>query len=138
MKQRPWYYEGLAFQCTGCGDCCTGDPGYVWVTAAEIEALARALRMGVAAFEAAYVRQVDGRKSLVELNGGDCALFDGRTRKCKVYGDRPRQCRTWPFWHSNIRTEADWAYTCRVCPGAGRGPVVPLEAIRSLAFSTRE
>ena len=27
-----WYAEeGLAFECTGCGDCCTGAPGYVWV-----------------------------------------------------------------------------------------------------------
>ena len=36
----PWYAEGLKFQCTGCGDCCTGAPGYVWVNQAEIDALA--------------------------------------------------------------------------------------------------
>ena len=28
----PWYADGLPFTCTQCGDCCTGDPGYVWVT----------------------------------------------------------------------------------------------------------
>ena len=39
----PWYSDGLKFDCTGCGDCCTGDPGYVWVSRAEIEALAAAL-----------------------------------------------------------------------------------------------
>ena len=36
----PWYQQGLKFHCLGCGDCCTGEPGYVWVTKAEIAALA--------------------------------------------------------------------------------------------------
>ena len=26
----PWYRDGLRFQCTQCGNCCTGDPGVVW------------------------------------------------------------------------------------------------------------
>ncbi len=36
----PWYQDGLAFTCTQCGKCCTGDPGFVWVTDEEIAALA--------------------------------------------------------------------------------------------------
>ena len=39
----PWYRDGLKFACTGCGDCCTGEPGYVWVNKAEIETLAAAV-----------------------------------------------------------------------------------------------
>ncbi|MFM7740581.1 MAG: YkgJ family cysteine cluster protein, partial [Planctomycetota bacterium] len=27
----PWYKDGLRFQCSQCGDCCTGGAGYVWV-----------------------------------------------------------------------------------------------------------
>ena len=27
-----WYRDGLRFECTRCGACCTGAPGYVWVT----------------------------------------------------------------------------------------------------------
>ena len=30
----PWYRDGLRFECTRCGHCCTGAPGYVWVDAA--------------------------------------------------------------------------------------------------------
>ena len=30
--------RGLRFECTQCGDCCTGAPGYVWVNKAEISA----------------------------------------------------------------------------------------------------
>ena len=42
MLEKPWYHEGLRFECTGCGDCCTGAPGYVWLTEEEIRALAEA------------------------------------------------------------------------------------------------
>ena len=43
IVSEPWFREGLKFACTGCGDCCTGEPGYVWVNKAEIEAMAAAV-----------------------------------------------------------------------------------------------
>ena len=61
---------------------------------------------------------------------GDCVFFDGKTRKCRVYAARPRQCRTWPFWDSNIRTPEAWAATCEVCPGSGTGRLYQLERDR--------
>jgi hypothetical protein len=126
---QPWFKDGLRFQCTGCGDCCTGAPGYVWVNQAEIAELAR--RMGVEAdeFERKYVRKVGVRKSLVEFANGDCVFFDGQSRKCTVYEARPRQCRTWPFWRSNLRTPEDWQHTCQICPGSGRGPLISVGQI---------
>lgn len=132
MSDLPWYRDGLRFQCTQCGDCCTGAPGYVWVTSDEIAALAAALGLQVDVFEAQYVRQVGARKSLKEFPGGDCVLFDSQTRRCTVYAARPRQCRTWPFWDSNLRTPADWQHTCQVCPGSGRGRLYTLEEIEEL------
>ncbi len=129
MKQEPWFADGLRFTCTQCGNCCTGAPGYVWVTDGEIAALAARLGMSVAEFEAGYVRRVNGEKSLVELANGDCIFFDNRTRLCTVYEDRPRQCRTWPFWYSNISSPEDWQYTCSVCPGAGQGKLYTVEEV---------
>ncbi len=76
MPQLPWYEDGLRFQCLGCGQCCTGEPGYVWVDDAEIAALAAALNVDVDQFERSYVRRVGKKKSLVELPGGDCVFFD--------------------------------------------------------------
>jgi Fe-S-cluster containining protein len=137
MANKPWYKDGLRFKCTQCGDCCTGAAGYVWVNKSEIEALARLLDMTVEQFEAAYVRLVGIRKSLREYSNGDCVLFDGDTRKCTVYTARPRQCRTWPFWESNIRTPAAWEATCEVCPGSGRGRLVPLDVIEKQAAVIR-
>lgn len=128
-SSEPWYRDGLRFRCTQCGDCCTGAPGYVWVNRDEIAGLAALLEMEVEQFERKYVRKVGIRKSLVEYSNGDCVFFDGEARKCTVYGARPRQCRTWPFWDSNLRSKETWAETCEVCPGSGRGNLVPLEQI---------
>lgn len=133
MSDQPWYQDGLGFQCTQCGDCCTGAPGYVWVNQEEIAALAATTGLAVDDFEAKYVRKVGIRKSLVEFANGDCVFFDNQARKCTVYGARPRQCRTWPFWRSNLRTPADWKQTCEICPGSGQGPLVPLAEIERQA-----
>jgi Fe-S-cluster containining protein len=132
MSDLPWYRDGLNFQCTQCGDCCTGAPGYVWVTSEEIVALAAARGMDPQTFEAQYVRQVGARKSLKERPNGDCVLFDNQTRRCTAYAARPRQCRTWPFWDSNLRTPADWQHTCQVCPGSGHGRLYTLDEIEDL------
>ena len=129
MSDEPWYKDGLRFKCTQCGDCCTGAPGFVWVNAAEIAAFAKRFDMPVDEFEKKYVRRVGIRKSLVEYDNGDCVFFDTEKRCCTVYEDRPRQCRTWPFWQSNVRTPETWAQTCEACPGSGTGNLVPLEKI---------
>ena len=129
MSEEPWFRDGLRFECTGCGDCCTGAPGFVWVNQAEIDALAKRLGLDRAAFEERYVRRVGVRRTLVEFPNGDCVFFDNASRGCTVYEDRPRQCRTWPFWESNVDTPQDWADTCESCPGSGRGKLFTVEQI---------
>jgi Fe-S-cluster containining protein len=129
----PWYKDGLKFKCTGCGDCCTGAPGYVWVNQAEIDALAERLEMDSAKFEKKYVRQIGVRRSLNEYKNGDCVFFDNESRKCTVYEQRPRQCRTWPFWNSNLKSPEAWAETCESCPGSGKGKLYQLEHIQQQA-----
>ena len=131
MGDRPWYHKGLRFHCTGCGSCCVGAPGYVWVNKAEVEAMAAALRLDVEKLERKYVRLIGIRKSLVEYANGDCVFFGTRSRSCQIYEVRPRQCRTWPFWASNLHTPETWQQTCRDCPGAGHGPLVSLREIRA-------
>ncbi|MCC9608839.1 YkgJ family cysteine cluster protein [Blastopirellula sp. JC732] len=129
MSNSPWYRDGLRFECSQCGDCCTGAPGYVWVNDDEIAQLAASVELPVDQFETTYVRKVGLRKSLREYAGGECVFFDTKSRGCTVYSARPRQCRTWPFWDSNIRSEEDWQATCEICPGSGKGPLYQLEEI---------
>ena len=94
--------------------------------------MAAALELSVEEFQEKYVRQVGVRKSLIELAGGDCIFFDNSRRTCQVYKARPRQCRTWPFWTSNLRSPETWKTVCDRCPGANCGDVFPLEEIRLL------
>ena len=128
-EKKTWYHEGLKFTCSQCGDCCTGAPGFVWLNKAEIAALAKRLDVDVETFEANYVMRVGIRKSLKEFSNGDCVLFDAEKRCCTVYEDRPRQCRTWPFWDSNLRSPETWAETCEACPGSGQGKLHQLAVI---------
>lgn len=129
-SKEPWYAGGLKFSCTGCGNCCTGAPGYVWVNKDEIADLAAAVGIeDIDEFERLYTRKIGIRKSLVEFPNFDCVFFDNQTRKCQVYHARPRQCRTWPFWNSNLKDEQSWQQTCEQCPGSGTGKLYSLEQI---------
>ncbi len=127
----PWYKEGLKFTCTGCGDCCTGAPGYVWVNKKEIAALAKLVDLSAEEFTDLYTRKIGVRRSLKEFGNGDCVFFESDSRKCSVYSARPRQCKTWPFWDSNLKSPEAWQTTCEVCPGSGKGKLHQLEHIES-------
>lgn len=128
-KDPPWYHEGLQFECTQCGGCCSGEPGYVWVDPGEIEQLARHLDLSIDEFESRYVRKVGAHKSLTELPNGDCVFLHPETRGCTVYEARPIQCRTWPFWDSNLKNRRAWRETCEICPGSGKGRLYSFDEI---------
>jgi Fe-S-cluster containining protein len=131
-EQAPWYRDGLSFSCTRCGACCTGAPGYVWVSPEEIAALAEARNASVAQFSKSFVRRVGNRYSLIEKPGGDCIFWD-RQAGCTVYPARPVQCRTWPFWPENIETPEAWEAVRQVCPGSGKGRFFSVDEIEQSA-----
>ena len=132
MSDEPWYAEGLAFECTQCGNCCTGAPGYVWIDDADVEAIADYTGKTLGEVRLLDARVVGRRISLREHPNGDCVYFDGESRRCTIYPVRPKQCRTWPFWNSNVATPETWASVQKECPGAGQGAFVPLDEIKRL------
>ncbi len=129
MRKTVWYKDGLRFHCKRCGDCCRGEPGYVWITKKEIAAMSERLGISVEDFSLRHVRRVGIRHSLRELRNGDCVLYDGG---CVVYEARPRQCAVWPFWKENIASEAAWQEVLDACPGAGKGRLYTKEEIENL------
>src|SRR5262249_2618926 len=131
--QKPWYSEGLRFECTQCGNCCTGNPGAVWVTEQELQAIAEFREVSIGELKIHHTRLIGAHVSLREYANGDCVFLDAETRRCTIYPVRPAQCRTWPFWNSNLETFEAWEKAHTICPGMNRGDLVQLEVIQELA-----
>jgi len=124
----PWYQSGLRFTCTQCGDCCTGEPGFVWVGDAELIAIAEFLGDPIDEVRGLMTRETMRGRTLREKANGDCVFYE-KGKGCTIYPVRPAQCRTWPFWESNLASPETWRQTCEVCPGSGRGELIPAEEI---------
>ena len=137
MSDEEWYKEGLKFKCTQCGNCCTGPEGFVWVNEEEIRQIAEFINVSAGAMRLEHTRPVGRRTSLKEFANGDCTFFDPQGRGCRIYPVRPRQCRTWPFWNSNLESPQAWQEVQRVCPGAGNGNFFSLEEIEAQAAVIR-
>jgi hypothetical protein len=111
----------------------------VWVTLEDMERIAGLLKMEFEAFTRSYVRRIGNRYSLVEKPDYDCIFLtrDARGKTgCGVYGARPMQCRTWPFWTDNLKSPGAWERAATRgggCPGmqSGAGTVYPLEHIEA-------
>jgi Fe-S-cluster containining protein len=121
VKQTRWYKDGLKFTCTGCGSCCTGAPGYVWLEEGEAERIAAFLGMETGAFLEEHGRFISGRYSLKEYKNGDCEFLDPEEGKCRVYSVRPVQCSTFPFWGAVVHSRDTWESRARQCPGMNNG-----------------
>ncbi|MFW6061920.1 MAG: YkgJ family cysteine cluster protein [Planctomycetota bacterium] len=140
--QNPWYIAGLAFECTECGRCCQGpEEGFVWATDDELDAIAKHLNMSPAAFRKKYVRKVGRRRSLKEKHPSHDCIFLRPSKEgglCEIYPVRPTQCRTWPFWRSNLMSPYAWGLAGERCPGINRGKLFSFEEIEERANATRE
>jgi hypothetical protein len=135
----PWYSKGLQFTCTQCGNCCTGGPGFVWISRREIVRLAEFLKITRQEVIEKYCRKIAGRLSLNEFRnprdgGYDCVFLkeQGSRRSCTIYPVRPLQCRTWPFWTSNLQSPQSWKFAGRKCPGMDQGKSFDREKIEAL------
>lgn len=141
-KKSEWYADGLRFECTQCGNCCTGPPGYVWFNNTETEAMARELGMSPVEFREKYAHRHAGKWTLNEVRNDkghyDCVFLERDENGkglCSIYKSRPTQCRTWPFWPENLRSERAWLIAARGCPGMtdgleGGGKFYAIEDIR--------
>jgi uncharacterized protein len=142
----PWYGAGLSFSCTQCGNCCTGGPGYVWISKVELERLAVHLGLDVATTLKRYCHKPvggGGRISLKEIRteGGlhDCIFLtkDERGKRgCSIYPVRPLQCRTWPFWDGLLASREAWDKAGQKCPGMDNGRAYTLEEIEARRTAT--
>lgn len=155
--EAPWYQEqGLQFTCTQCGNCCTGAPGYVWISEVEIERLAAHFQLPEPEIRRRFCRKIGDRWSLKEqrnprgdydciflkevsvapsncTNSTDPTTVIQQTRQvCTAYEARPLQCRTWPFWPEVVKTPSAWRGAAKRCHGIGQGRVWSANEIAAL------
>lgn len=148
-QKAPWYAEGLKFTCTQCGNCCTGGPGYVWISPEEIGRLAEFLKLTARQVIERYCRKIGDRYSLKENRNQrgeyDCVFLREEPtpagsgeqvshgqRVCTIYSVRPLQCRTWPFWEGNLMSPENWKRAAGRCPGMDRGKTYNRQEIEAL------
>ena len=124
---RKWYADGLHFSCQQCGKCCTGEPGYVWVTKEELREIAEFLKISEKQLRAKYTHRAGWRISLTESANGDCAFL--ADEKCTIYPVRPAQYRNWPFWNLNLENQSAWNRAAQRCCGINKGEFYSFEKI---------
>src|SRR4051812_33979111 len=77
--ETPWYEDGLRFTCSQCGNCCTGGPGYVFLSDVEIGRMAEFLKIPREELLEKYCRRVGSNISLKEKRGRggyDCIFLE--------------------------------------------------------------
>jgi len=129
IPNRAYFFDaGIRFSCTECGRCCTGEPGAVIAVSDEdIGAIASVLRLSPEEFRSRHLLRMGEVWSIRERENGDCQFLE--QGRCSIYAVRPTQCRTYPFWFKNLRSEEAWARTAGQCPGIGQGELYPRESI---------
>jgi hypothetical protein len=128
----------LRFQCTSCGNCCTGSPRDYWVEVSQAEQRRIAEYLGITLrwLRRRYVVREDDGDGL-SMRGGACVFLDGN--RCRIYPVRPNQCRGYPFWPELLRSRTAWEAEALRCEGIGRGKPLPeKQLIRILRRAARE
>ncbi len=136
MTKNKWYVGGLHFECAQCGQCCSGpNEGYIWVTYREIQFIADFLKMPVGQLRSRYLKRVGQRTTIIEQPvTNDCIFLQkiaGR-KQCVIYPVRPNQCRTWPFWASNLTGTDSWNTAFKKCPGINNGKYYTFDEIENI------
>lgn len=133
--------EKPRFQCTGCGQCCTGDPAqhYVEVTREEQRRIFQYLELNGGQFRREYIETTeDGSEGIRLLQSGRCPFLE-RDNRCRIYSVRPNQCLTYPFWPELLGSRMSWEQERQRCEGIGKGPVITNQEINArLALHRRK
>lgn len=109
------FIPGMCRTCSGL--CCRGESGNIWVNHQDIIQIANFLEITQVDVILRHLNRIGKRFVIKECKTEKectCIFFDVSLRRCTIYGARPTQCRTYPFWQS-FRT--DYASVVAECPG---------------------
>ena len=138
---KAYWSDGLRFTCQQCGKCCCGEPGIVYFSPEEFDALAVFLEKRDGITREVLIRDYmrpyqDSYTARDDFDDGRCVFFE-KGKGCTVYHQRPSQCRDFPFWRSILQTPGAWEDTAKTCPGINQGKLWTAEEIRAIAIKSR-
>ena len=127
-----WFKDGLKFECNGCGKCCCGEPGFIWVNTEEIKEISLFLNIETEEFISKYTFTYNNKRSLREVkiseSNYDCIFL--KNNQCEIYEARPTQCRTYPWWPAILKSKKSWKEEKPYCEGiSAESKNVPAEEI---------
>ena len=118
-KKKSWYesMDSVPFDCTECGKCCK-TKGEVYMNPSETKSAATLLDLSVDDFKSKYIDRVEEFPTDIDDVGWTVLKqkkIDGITQcvflsdnKCSLYGARPLQCSTYPFWPRYMQSVEKW------------------------------
>ena len=116
---RPWWMKGVPFSCQAdCGKCCDEPGGIVYLRPEDAKILSKHHQLEMDEWLERDCRQtIDGRFVLKSDPITDICIYLSADKKCTVYESRPVQCKSYPFWPENLRSERSWKRTIEECTG---------------------
>lgn len=131
--------QGIFFQCTKCGKCCSNSSeGFIFIFWEDIKRISSQLHLSYEEFAEKYLNitkyefpiwdekleEQTGHKSMetlvLDFSADQNCIFliqDGDEWGCEVYLNRPKQCELYPFWSLVMTSERNFCFHEKFCPG---------------------
>ncbi len=132
-NHRFYVNQPVRFQCSGCGDCCSGDPDthFIELLAGEAERIREYLQLSKTVFQRDHIVSIADIGKGIRINEqGRCSLL-GADNRCQVYQVRPLQCRSYPFWPEIMHSLDTWRAEANHCEGIHQGEAITPQHIES-------
>jgi Fe-S-cluster containining protein len=112
--------DKIGFKCTGCGNCCSGSSGYIWLNKQEQINISKKLNLPLKKFLEKYTFIAENKISLKEIKKKEndyWCIFLEKNKKCKIYDVRPHQCKSYPYWKNVVDDKNYLEFVLQDCPG---------------------
>ncbi len=114
------------FECTQCGDCCTGFGG-TYLTDEDIANISKYINVDAKDFVVKFCDISGSKFVLTQSKDTKCIFFD---KLCTIHPVKPYMCKAWPFIKTLVAHPENWNAMANSCKGMCKD--VPYEQLISI------